>query len=257
MLWVPVFVSVRPMKIDILTLFPGFFSGPLDSSILRRAIERGLLEVNLIDIRDFTHDKHRTADDEPYGGGPGMVMKPEPIAEALESLKRTEDSVVIYLSPDGERLTHDLVLELSEHEQLVLLCGHYEGIDQRIRDAFVDMEISIGDYVLTGGEVAALVVVDAVSRMIPGVLGDPESARNDSFADGLLDFPHYTRPANFRGMKVPDVLLSGNHAQIARWRRKQQLLRTYRLRPDLLDKMELGMEDRMLLEEALNEQNED
>lgn len=239
------------MYFDILTLFPGIFSGPFSESILARAREKGLLEINLINIRDYTHDKHNVADDYPYGGGAGMVMKIEPIYRAWEDIRqqRGEDSPVILLSPQGRRLDQALVKDLSKERGLTLICGHYEGVDERVRQSIVTDEISIGDYVLTGGEIAAIVLVDAVARMIPGVLGDEQSRIEDSFYNGLLDYPHYTRPREFKGMEVPEILLSGHHGEIARWRRKQALKRTLLRRPDLLAEKELNPEDQELLKE--------
>ncbi len=239
------------MFFDIMTLFPDMFSGPFTESILARANENGLLEINVIDIRDYTYDKHNVADDYPYGGGAGMVMKLEPIYRAWEDLlkQRGEDAPVILLSPQGKTLNQDMVKRLSNEKGLTLICGHYEGVDERVRQNIVTEEISIGDYVLTGGEIAAAVLVDAVARMIPGVLGDEQSKIEDSFYNGLLDYPHYTRPREFCGMEVPDVLLSGDHARIARWRRKKALCRTLLRRPDLLEKKELSSEDKKLLEE--------
>ncbi len=222
------------MIIDILTLFPGMFRGPFEESIIQKARERDLVRINIHNIRDYTHDKHRTADDRPFGGGPGMVMKPEPIFECIEKL-RTEKSHVIYLTPQGRRFNQALARKLVRETHLLLLCGHYEGVDERVREALVDEEISIGDYVLTTGAVPAMIVVDAVVRLLPGVLGDAESAVQDSFTENLLDHPHYTRPEIFRGMRVPEVLLSGNHQRIAEWRREQALKRTKKRRPDILE----------------------
>lgn len=213
------------------------FTGPFDESIIKRAREKGIIEINLINIRDYTTDKHNTADDTPYGGGAGMVMKVEPIYRAWQDLHKKRGEVpVIMLSPQGRPLDQELVKDLSQEQGLILLCGHYEGIDERVKDLIVTDEISIGDYVLTGGELAAMVVVDAVARMIPGVLGDQESMIEDSFYNGLLDYPDYTRPREFMGLEVPEVLLSGNHGAIERWRRKEALKRTYLRRPDLLQK---------------------
>lgn len=222
------------MRIDILSLFPQIATASLGESILGRAQTRGLASVHSHNIRDWTHDKHHITDDTPYGGGQGMVMKCEPIFEAITSL-RTPESRVIFLSPSGTPFKHAIAQRLASNVQhLILLCGHYEGIDQRIIDQLVDEEISIGDYVLTNGVIAAVVIVDAIVRLIPGVLGDEASAVDDSFATGLLEFPQYTRPVEFQGARVPDVLLSGNHAAIAKWRREQALEKTRRLRPDLL-----------------------
>jgi tRNA (guanine37-N1)-methyltransferase len=245
------------LKVDVLTLFPGILAGPLNESILKRAREKGLLDARVWNIRDFTEDKHRTADDSPYGGEAGMVLKPEPIFKAMEAVRAAhpgEGLSTILLSPQGRLFDHQEAERLSrETGRIVLLCGHYEAIDERVKDALVDEELSIGDYVLTGGELAALVVIDATARLIPGVLGDEESAYRDSFGDGLLDHPHYTRPAEFRGMKVPEVLLSGNHDAIARWRRREALKATLKKRPDLLATAELTDEDRKIVEELKKE----
>jgi tRNA (guanine37-N1)-methyltransferase len=220
------------MRIDILTLFPEMFAGPLDESIIKRARERRLVEIHIHDIREHTHDKHRSADDRPFGGGPGMVLRPGPIFECFEA-QVPAGTHLIYMTPQGAPLTHAKVEELAGREAFAVLCGHYEGIDERVRQALVHEEISIGDYVLTGGELPAMVLVDAVVRLLPGALGHPASAHQESFSDGLLDCPHYTRPEVFREMPVPDVLLSGNHGEIARWRREQAEKRTRERRPDL------------------------
>jgi tRNA (guanine37-N1)-methyltransferase len=222
------------VRIDILTIFPGMFESPLRESLLGRAIERGILDIRLHDIRDATTDKHRQVDDESYGGGPGMVMKPEPIFSAVESLGEGTKRVLL-LSPAGRRLDQAYVRELAEEPWLVLICGRYEGVDERVALGLPAEEVSVGDYVLSGGEVPALVVVEAVTRLVPGVIGKEESHEQDSFQDGLLDHPHYTRPAEFRGLTVPEVLLSGNHAEIERWRREAALEKTRRMRPDLLE----------------------
>ena len=221
------------MRVDILTLFPEMFAGPLGHSILARAIERGLLDVQLTNIRDFATDRHRTVDDYPYGGGPGMVMKPGPIFDAVEAVARP-GSPIILLSPRGRLFTQRIAAELARQDQLVLICGHYEGVDERVREHLATDELSIGDYVLTGGELPAMVVVDAVARLLPGVLGGEASASEESHSQGLLEYPHYTRPPEFRGWTVPEVLLSGNHAEIARWRHQQALRLTAQRRPDLL-----------------------
>ncbi len=223
------------MRFDILTLFPGICEGPLGESILRRAQQHGLIEVGLHDIREFTTDKHRRADDYPFGGGAGMVMKPDPVFAAVESVRRP-DSRVVFLTPQGKRFDQADAHRLSSCPHLILLCGHYEGMDHRVIEAVVDEEISIGDYVLTNGAIAAVVVLDAIARLLPGVLGDAESPVHESFSEGLLEAPHYTRPAEFRDMKVPDVLLSGNHAAIAKWRHEMALDRTRQIRPDLWEK---------------------
>lgn len=225
------------MRIDILTLFPGMFTGPFDHSIVRRARDAGLLEVAIHDFREWATDRHRMVDDTPYGGGAGMVLKPEPLFACVEALfpgGRPADSRVILLTPQGARLDQAGVRRLAGYGRLVLLCGHYEGFDERVRIGLADEELSIGDYVLTGGEIPAMVVVDAVCRYLPGVLGSEASVDEESFSRGLLEYPQYTRPAVFRDMAVPDVLLSGNHAAIRRWREEQALLRTRERRPDLL-----------------------
>jgi len=234
------------MKIDVLTLFPEFFSTLKDWSIIGRAIKDDILNIDYINIRDFSKDKHKRVDDYSYGGGPGMVMTPEPIVDAIDSVK-TERSRVIYLSPQGQRLDQDLVNRLSKEEHLILLCGHYEGIDNRIIDHYVHEEVSIGDYVLTGGEIPAMVVIDAVTRLLPGVLSSEQSFTEESHYHGILEYPQYTRPYDFRGLKVPDVLLSGNHKEIERWRRYQALKATYIKRPDLLKKANLTEEDKEIL----------
>jgi len=221
------------MEIDILTLFPRIFEGPLDESILKRARERGLVQVRIHNLRDYTHDKHHVVDDKPYGGGPGMLMKPEPIFEAVETLRRA-DTCVVLMTPQGQPLTQQRAQAFAQKPHLLILCGHYEGVDERVREALVHEEVSIGDYVLTNGAVAAAVLVDAVARLVPGVLGDDESAQQDSFTGGLLEGPQYTRPPEFRGMQVPEVLLSGDHGAVAAWRADQARKRTQERRPDLL-----------------------
>jgi tRNA (guanine37-N1)-methyltransferase len=250
-------IQERRLNFEVLTLFPGILEGPLNESILKRGREKGLLTVTIRNIRDYTEDKHKTADDSPYGGGAGMVLKPEPIFKAFEAMKREqpgEEFLTILLSPQGRLLTHTRAEQLSrEQRRIVLLCGHYEAIDERVIDALVDEELSIGDYVLTGGELAALVVIDAATRLLPGVLGDEESAYRDSFGDGLLDHPHYTRPAEFRGRKVPEVLLSGNHAEIEKWRRRMELKATLKKRPELLKSADLTREDQQVLQELKRE----
>ena len=225
------------MRIDVVTLFPAMFAGPLDESIIKRAREAGRLDLAIHNLRDYAHDRHKTVDDRPFGGGPGMLLKPEPIFEAVESLVR-DGTRVILLSPSGRPFNQAIAGELAGLEHLLLVSGHYEGFDERIREELADDELSIGDYVLTNGALPVMVIIDAVTRLLPGVLGDDESARDDSFSHGLLEYPQYTRPAEFRGMKVPDVLLSGNHAQIARWRAEQARLRTRERRPDLLSEKE-------------------
>lgn len=223
------------MRFDILTLFPGICEGPLNESILKRARERGLIEVGLHDIREYCTDKHRQADDYPFGGGAGMVMKPEPVFSAIEAVRRP-GSRVVFLTPQGKRFEQGDARRLSASPHLVLLCGHYEGLDHRVVESLVDEEISIGDYVLTNGAIAAVVVLDAIARLLPGVLGDADSPVHESFSEGLLEAPQYTRPAEFQGMKVPDILLGGNHAAIARWRHEMSIERTKRNRPDLWEK---------------------
>jgi tRNA (guanine37-N1)-methyltransferase len=227
------------VKFDIVTIFPRMVEAPLQEGIVARAIAAGLLDVRVHDLRDFTTDRHRVVDDMPFGGGPGMVLKPEPLFVAVERIReeRGAPDAIILTSPDGERLTHGAATRLSALDHLVILCGRYEGVDERVREHLATETISIGDYVLSGGELPALVIVDAVARLVPGVVGDEASVGGDSFArDGLLDFPQYTRPAEFRGLGVPPVLLSGHHAEIEKWRRQQALERTRRHRPDLLDK---------------------
>ena len=244
------------MKIDVVTLFPGMVTPVIQESMLKRAQENGLVMIRVHHLRDYTWDKHRVADDSPYGGGAGMVLKPEPIFAAIDAIQAEGDELRILLaSPQGRVFDHRWAEELSrERRRLVLLCGHYEGIDERVKIGLPVEEFSIGDYVLTGGELAALVVLDSVVRLVPGVLGDPDSAKEESFSEDLLEYPHYTRPAVFRGMTVPEVLLSGNHAQIARWRRQQSLRLTLKRRPDLLAKAvrlkRITEEDKKLLEEV-------
>ena len=222
------------MRIDVLTLFPAMFAGPLDESIIMRARKAGLLDLKIHQLRDWTHDRHKTVDDRPFGGGPGMLMKPEPLFEAVESLRR-EKTMVILLSPAGRKFSQAIARELAEQKDLLLVTGHYEGFDERVRETLADDELSIGDYVLTNGALPAMVVIDAVTRLLPGVLGDDESSRDESFSHGLLEYPQYTRPAEFRGQKVPDILVSGNHAEIEKWRREQAKTRTKKQRPDMLN----------------------
>lgn len=243
------------MRIEVVTIFPEFFSSPLSCSILGRAIEAGRVEVRVHNLRDFTTDKHQVVDDYPYGGGGGMVMKPEPLFAACEALiAEPPRARLVLLSPQGRLFSQKVARELATQPRIILLCGHYEGVDERVRQALVDGEISIGDYVLTGGEPAALVIIDAISRLLPGVLGDQEAPERDSFADGLLEHPHYTRPAQFRGLGVPEVLLSGHHEQIRRWRRKQSLHRTRQRRPELIEQASLTAEDEELLQELTAEE---
>ena len=221
------------MKIDVLTLFPAMFAGPLDESIVKRARDTGLVDLKIHNLRDWTHDRHKTVDDRPFGGGPGMLLKPEPLFEAIESLRR-EKTRVILMSPAGRPFSQAIARELVQQEELLFVTGHYEGFDGRVQEQLADDELSIGDYVLTNGALPAMVVIDAVVRLLPGALGDDESSQDESFSRGLLEYPQYTRPAEFRGMKVPEVLLSGNHAEIEKWRREQAKLRTKKRRPDLL-----------------------
>jgi tRNA (guanine37-N1)-methyltransferase len=238
------------MRFDVFTLFPETFTPYLQASILQKAADRGLVEITLYNIRDWARDKHHTTDDTPYGGGGGMVMKPEPVFDAVESVLGPEPACpVVLLTPQGRVFNHSIAEELVQHEKLALLCGRYEGVDERIRTGLVTDEISIGDFVLTGGELPAMIIIDAVSRLIPGVLGDPDGAADDSHASGLLEYPHYTRPPEFRGQAVPDILLSGDHAKIEKWRREQSLLRTLRRRPDLLKNSPLTKADIKFLKE--------
>lgn len=236
------------MRFDILTLFPDMFGGPFGESIIRRGQDKGLIQIGLHQIRDYTVDRHRTVDDAPYGGGAGMLMKPEPLAAAIEAAKiLNTDAPVLLTTPQGNPLTQKLAQELSLRPGLIIICGRYEGVDERIHQRYVDHEISIGDYVLSGGELAAMVLVDSVTRLVPGVLGSDESAAADSFSDGLLEYPQYTRPPEFNGLTVPASLLSGNHAEITRWRREQSLKRTAERRPDLLTHAALSDNDRLFL----------
>ncbi len=273
------------MKVHIVTIFPDFFRGPLDYGITRRAAEMGLVKIEVHDLREFTHDRHRTVDDRPFGGGEGMVLKPEPIFGSLEPLhlaargQRLDGSVkesVILLSPQGERFTQSVATELAALDRIVLICGRYEGVDERVAEKLADRELSIGDYVLSGGELAAAVIVEAVTRLLPGAVGNQASTRQESFttraeagevienagpdstcgSGGLLDYPHYTRPADFRGMAVPEVLLNGNHEEIRRWRREQALKKTLRNRPDLIDDATLGGEDGKILQELKRSKDE-
>ena len=241
------------MTFDIVTIFPGMIETPLREGILGRAIGRGLIDVRVRDLRDYTDDRHRVVDDVPYGGGPGMVMKPEPLFRAVEAIaaERGRPDTVVLTSPQGRRFDHGEAQRLSRLGRVIVLCGRYEGIDERVREGLATEDLSIGDFVLTGGELAALVIVDAVARLCPGVVGDDQSVAEDSFVRGLLDFPHYTRPAEFRSMAVPPVLLSGHHAEIARWRRREALRRTLMRRPDLLEGATLDDDERAILRELL------
>jgi tRNA (guanine37-N1)-methyltransferase len=265
------------LQIDIVTIFPDFFHGPLDFGIIRRAREAGLVKIEIRDLREFTRDRHRTVDDRPFGGGEGMVLKPEPLFEYVEALKlaprderASAKQSVVLLSAQGKRFDQNLASELAELDRLVLICGRYEGVDERVGTHLADREISIGDYVLSGGELGAAVIADAVTRLVPGAVGNEASTRQESFfagpdlggtdgpsstcaSGGLLDYPHYTRPADFRGMKVPEVLVNGNHEDIKRWRRRSALEKTLRNRPDLLDQKQLSREDKELLAEIAGE----
>lgn len=241
------------LRVDVLTLFPAWFEGPFGTSMLKRAVVKGLLDLRVHDLRVWSRDKHHKADDIPYGGGAGMVMMGQPLDEAIRSVKGRRKAKVYYLSPQGRRFDNGLAVKMAGEKSFILLCGHYEGIDERVLKTRVDEELSLGDFVLTGGEPAAAAVVDAVSRMVPGVVGRTESVVRDSFYDGLLDYPHYTRPRVFRGMEVPDVLLSGDHRKIEGWRRREALRNTLRKRPDLLGKAVLKDEDRKVLLELEKE----
>ncbi len=268
------------MKADIVTIFPDFFRGPLDHGITRRACEMGLAKIEVHDLRQFTHDRHRTVDDRPFGGGEGMVLKPEPIFDCLEPfglapreqrLSGVAKESVIVLSAQGQRFTQKVAAELAALDRIVLICGRYEGVDERVSDFLADRELSIGDYVLSGGELGAAVIIEAVTRLLPGAVGNEASTRQESFtahdavevegadstcgSGGLLDYPHYTRPADFRGMPVPEVLLNGNHSEIRRWRREQALKKTLRNRPDLLEAVELGEDERKVLDRITRSSN--
>jgi tRNA (guanine37-N1)-methyltransferase len=222
------------VKFSILSLFPGYFQGPFDVSMIKRAKENEVISIELVDVRDYASDKHKTVDDRPYGGGPGMVLKPDPLVKAIRDVKK-EDSYVIYLSPQGRLLNADVCKELAKKSHLILVCGHYEGIDERVIELEVDEELCIGSYVLTSGAPAAIVVVDSVVRFLPGAIGHPEAAAKDSFEEGMFDSPHYTRPPEFEGLKVPDVLLSGHHSAVDTWRKEKALTKTKKVRPDLLE----------------------
>jgi len=238
------------VRFDVLTIFPRIFAAPLDETILRRAQDAGLIEVAVHDLRDWATDRHRTVDDYPFGGGPGMVMKPEPLFEAVSAIQPLAEprATVVLLTPQGERLDQELVEELAGLPRLLLICGRYEGVDERVRESLVEREVSVGDFVVSGGELPALLLIDAVSRQVPGVLGSDLSLDEESFSGGLLEYPQYTRPAEFEGHAVPNVLLSGHHAEIAKWRRRQRLLRTRARRPDLLARADLTIEERAWLE---------
>ena len=237
------------IKFDVLSIFPEMFSSPLNFSLLKKAQEKGLLNICLHDIRNWANDKHKMTDDAPYGGGCGMVMKVEPVEKALAAIRSPEDdSLVVLMTPQGETFNQKIAAQLAEKKQIIIICGRYEGVDERIRKHLVDREISIGDYILTGGELAALVLIDAVSRLIPDVLGNPESTLDESFSHNLLEYPQYTRPAEYKGWMVPDVLLSGKHAEIELWHKRESLKRTYQRRPDLLKKIKLSTEAKKNLE---------
>jgi tRNA (guanine37-N1)-methyltransferase len=243
------------MIFDILTIFPEIFRSFLSESLIKKALDKGLLQVRIWNLRDFTEDRHRTTDDYPYGGGAGMVMKAEPIFRAVEEIKsQSPEAQSVLLTPQGERFQQGLAKELSGQKHWILICGRYEGLDERVRQGLVDREISIGDYILNGGEIPALVFMEVISRYVPGFLGSEQSVEEESFSDGLLEYPQYTRPPSFRGMEVPEVLLSGNHAEIKRWRRRESLKRTYLRRPDLLERAELSEEEREYLAERKNGQ---
>ena len=249
------------MRIDIATLFPQVFEGLFNFGIFQRAVDNGIVSLRVHNIRDHTHDRHNVADDYPYGGGAGMVLKPEPVFETVASIKAelgesAGDIPVILLSPQGRLFDHQVARELSRHENLIIICGHYEGVDERVGKYLATDEISIGDYVLTGGEIPAMVVIDAVVRLLPGVLGSEDSPLEDSHTHGLLEYPQYTRPAEYRGWPVPEVLLSGNHARIAKWRREQIIRRTLERRPDLLDKADLSLEERKIAEKLMTDKSQ-
>ena len=227
------------MKIDVLTIYPGMFPGPLDESIVKRAQESGKLQLRFIDLRDYTHDRHRTVDDRPFGGGPGMLMKPEPLFEAIENLRESNTRIIL-TSPAGRQFKQEIAKQMSNEEHLILVCGSFEGFDERVREHLANDEISIGDYVLTNGALPAMVIIDAITRLLPGVLGDDESSQDESFSEGLLEYPQYTRPAEFKGMKVPEVLQSGDHAAIKKWRSEKARMRTEQRRPDLLKNKNLN-----------------
>ena len=242
------------IKFDVLSIFPEMFASPLNFSLLKKAQEKSILNICLHDIRNWADDKHKMTDDAPYGGGCGMVMKVEPMEKALAAIRSPEDdSLVVLMTPQGKTFNQKIAVQLAEKKQIIIICGRYEGVDERIREHLVDREISIGDYILTGGELAALVLIDAVSRLIPDVLGNPESTLGESFSHNLLEYPQYTRPAEYKGWKVPDVLLSGNHAQIELWHKRESLRRTYQRRPDLLKKIKLLAEHKKILEKIKQE----
>ncbi len=241
------------MRFDIITIFPEIFGSVFSAGIIKKALERDLVEIHVHNLRDYALDKHRQVDDRPYGGGEGMVLKPEPLFTAVENIRADEKQPVYLLSPQGRRFDYRLGEELAGQSQIILICGRYEGVDERVIEYLITEEISVGDFVLTGGESAAIVVVEAVSRFVPGVVGKMDSVRHDSFAEGLLDFPHYTRPRVFKGMRVPGVLFSGDHEKIAHWRRKRSIEKTWLRRQDMLERRELSLEDKKILEEIQRE----
>jgi tRNA (guanine37-N1)-methyltransferase len=241
------------MRFDIITIFPDMFGSVISRGVIKKALDKGLIEVHIHNLRDFTFDKHKQIDDRPFGGGQGMVLKSEPIFAAVEKIKLNEKTPVYLLSPQGRKFDFSLAEELAQHPQVIIICGRYEGVDERVIQYLVTDEISIGDYILTGGEPAAIVIVDAISRFIPQVVGNVESVKSDSFCEGLLEFPQYTRPRNFRGMEVPEVLFSGDHSKIESWRREKSLEKTWRQRPDLLESRKLSVQEKKILEEIKTE----
>jgi tRNA (guanine37-N1)-methyltransferase len=241
------------MRFDIITIFPDMFGSVFSRGVIKKALDKGLIEVHIHNLRDFTFDKHKQIDDRPFGGGQGMVLKSEPIFAAVEKIKLNEKTPVYLLSPQGRKFDFSLAEELAQHPQVIIICGRYEGVDERVIQYLVTDEISIGDYILTGGEPAAIVIVDAISRFIPQVVGNVESVKSDSFCEGLLEFPQYTRPRNFRGMEVPEVLFSGDHSKIESWRREKSLEKTWRQRPDLLESRKLSVQEKKILEEIKTE----
>jgi|Deesub1362B_J571_1020462.scaffolds.fasta_scaffold00019_9 tRNA (guanine37-N1)-methyltransferase len=244
------------MRFEIITIFPEMFQGPFSSGVLGKAIAKGLIKVVVHNLRDFTEDKHQQVDDRPFGGGEGMVLKPEPIFRAVEKVRLTQEAEVVLLTPQGERFTWQMAEELKCSPQVILICGRYEGVDERVAEHLATRELSIGDFILTGGELAAMVVVEAVARLVPGVVGKEEAARKDTFFRKIFDYPQYTRPRDFRGYKVPEVLLSGNHDKINQWRRRRALEKTWRRRPDLINLQELSSEEQKFLDEIKNERKE-
>lgn len=244
------------MRFDIITIFPEMFQSPFASGVLGKAVAKGMIEVVVHNLRDFTDDKHQQVDDRPFGGGEGMVLKPEPIFKAVEKVRVTPDAEVVLLTPQGEKFTWQVAEKLSQAPQVILICGRYEGVDERVAEHLATRELSIGDFILTGGELAAMVVVEAVARLVPGVVGKEAAVRQDSFFRGIFDYPQYTRPRDFKGYKVPEVLLSGNHDKIRRWRKKKALEKTWRIRPDLINLEELSPEEREILDEIKKERKE-